>query len=217
MESTDKRKLDAIASRAIHDPELREILNDIGLNQSEPAELRSALDQLPASQKYQLYDRSEDLEEASGLSNDAYKTLGDYAHQRWVELMREPNAQAVKVSGEMETAMQSVRSENKEAFEHHRQRFGEQGQVMTDAVASSRNELRRDIRKAVSEMGFDLDTSTRAPLVEHLTRAAPVPPAISEVMGASDRLEAAKSQHELAVEQRRHLGNENTASAKLGM
>lgn len=217
MESTDKRKLDAIAARAIHDPEMREILNDIGLYQSEPAELRAALDQIPTSQKYDLYDRSEELEEASGLSNDAYKTLGDYAHERWVELMREPNQKAEKVAAEMEPAMQSIRSENTEAFEHHRQRFREQGQIMTDAVAGARNELRRDIRKAVNEMGFEFDTSTRAPLVDHLTRAAPVPPAVSEVMGAGDKLEAAKAQHELAVEQRRHLGADNAARANLGM
>lgn len=217
MESTDKRKLDAIAARAIHDPQMREILNDIGLYQSEPAELRAALDQIPTSQKYDLYDRSEDLEEASGLSNDAYKTLGDYAHERWVELMREPNQQAEKFAEQMEPALQTVKTENADMFEHHRRNFAEQGQAMTDVVADARNELRRDIRKAVNEMGFEFDTSTRAPLVDHLTRAAPVPPAVSEVMGASGKLEAAKAQHELAQEQRRHLGAENANRAGLNM
>ena len=217
MESPDKRKLDAIAARAVHDPEMREILSDAGLFQSDPSELRAALDQLPPSQKFDLYDRSMDLEESSGLSNDAYKTLGDYAHQRWVELMKEPNAQAEKTMADMDPALQTVRSENKDQFEHYQQKFAEQGTVMTDAVADARNELRRDIRKAVNDMGFEFDTSTRAPLVDHLTRAAPVPSPVSEVMGAGDKLEAAKSQHEATMEQRRHLGADNAARANLGM
>lgn len=217
MESTDKRKLDAIAARAVHDLEMREILSDVGLFQSDPRELRAALDQLSASQKFDLYDRSMDLEEASGLSNDAYKTLGDYAQKRWVGLMKKPTAQAEKAMADMEPALQSVRSENAESFESFRQRFAEQGEIMTDNVAGARNELRRDIRKAVNDMGFDFDTSARAPLVDHLTRAAPVPSSVSEVMGASDKLEAAKSQHEMAQEQRRHLGAENANRAGLGM
>lgn len=217
METTTKRKMDAIAARAIHDPRMREILNEYGLYQSDPAELRSAMDQLSVAQRDDMFDESEDLEEESGLSNDAYQTLGDFAQRRWVELMRDHNEQAQSVMKDMEPAVQAVQSQNLEAYEHYQTRFAEQGQHMTEAVAEARNDLRRDIRRAIKDMGFDFDTQTRAPLVDHLTRAAPVPTAVSDVMGASNKLEAAKSRNDLDIEQRRHLGPQASPKANLGM
>lgn len=217
METTNKRLLDAIAARAIHDPRMREILNEFGLYQSDASELRDAMEELPASRRDDLIDASEELEEASGLSNDAYQTLGDFAHRRWVDLMRDNNEQAKSIMQDMEPALQAVQSQNAEKYEHYQTRFAEHGQIMTEAVAEARNDLRRDIRRAIKDMGFDLDTQTRAPLVDHLTRSAPVPTAVSDVMGASNKLEAAKSRHDLDVEQRRHLGPQATPNARLGM
>ncbi len=206
MKSATHREFDAISARAIHDSEMREILNDLGLHQSSPGDLRAAMDQLDPKQRDTLLQRSGELEERSGRSNGAYLALGDFAHRRWVELMRDLNAQAKVIMADMEPAMQGVRTNDKEAFEYHRTRFAEQGEIMTDAVAEARNQLRRDIRREVKGGALSLDTEARAPLVDHLTRAAPVPQAITDVMGAAGKLEAAKANQDLAMEQRRHLG-----------
>lgn len=206
MKSATHREFDAISARAIHDSEMREILSDLGLHQSTPGDLRAAMDQLDPRQQDELLRRSEELEERSGRSNTAYLSLGDFAHRRWVELMRDLNDKAKAVMADMEPAMQGVLTNNKEVFEHYRQRFAEHGEMMTDAVADARNQLRRDIRREVKDGALNLDTEARAPLVDHLTRAAPVPQAITDVMGAAGKLEAAKAQQDLAMEQRRHLG-----------
>lgn len=206
MKSATQREFDAISARAIHDSEMREILNDLGLHQSSPSDLRAAMDQLAHHQQEELLRKSGELEERSGRTNAAYQSLGDFAHRRWVELMRGLNERAKEVMADMEPAMQGIRSNDKEAFEKYRQRFAEQGEQMTDAVADARNALRRDIRREVKGGSLNLDTEARAPLVDHLTRGAPVPQAVTDVMGAAGKLEAAKANQDLQLEQRRHLG-----------
>lgn len=217
METDTKRKLDAIAARAIHDHDMREILNDIGLYRQDATELRMAMDDLPFQDRERLFSMSDDLEESSGRSNTAYQQLGDFAHERWVALMRAPDKQARKAIEDMEPALVAAKSNSPEAFEMFQTRFAEQGQVMTETVANARNELRRDIRKAAKGMDLNLTTDTRAPLVEHLTRAAPVPPAIAEVMGAATKLEAAKAQADLAAEHRRTASPTAAPKANYGM
>ena len=110
MKSATHREFDAISARAIHDSEMREILNDLGLHQSSPGDLRAAMDQLDPKQRDTLLQRSGELEERSGRSNGAYLALGDFAHRRWVELMRDLNAQAKVIMADMEPAMQGVLS-----------------------------------------------------------------------------------------------------------
>jgi hypothetical protein len=117
---------------------------------------------------------------------------------------------------DMEPALTAARSQNKEAFEAYQTRFAEHGQEMTEAVANARNELRRDIRKTAKDMHLGMTTETRAPLVDHLTRAAPVPTAVAEVMGAATKLESAKAQADLAVEHRRNTPDANP-KANYGM
>jgi hypothetical protein len=204
MKPTSSRELDAIAARAIHDPEMRELLTQMDLHQSDPAKLRDAMDQLSLAERDKLFQQSEELQRRTGRSNDAYLALGDYAHDRWLELMRDLNNRAEQANKDMKPALDAVRTQNADAYEHYRQKFAEEGQTMTDAVAAARNQLRRDIRREVKDSDIPLDTEARAPLVDHLTRAAPVPAAVTELMGASNRLEAAKAQHDLTMEQRRH-------------
>lgn len=217
MKSTPDRKLDAITARAIHDPAMRDILTDFGLVQSNPAELRAAMDELSVESRTSLLDRSEELEETSGRTNDAYANMGDFAHRRWIELLKEHDQKAGVMLKGMETAMQAIRAGNRDLYEHHLTKFAEQGLKMTEVVTKARNELRRDIRQMLPKMGINLDTETRAPLVDHLTRAAPVPSTIYEVMTAKHRLEAAKAQQDLANEQRRHLGPRAAPKADLGL
>lgn len=217
MESDTKRKLDAIAARAIHDHDMREILNDIGLYAQDATELRAAMGELPFQQRERLFDMSDDLEKSSGRTNAVYQKLGDFAQARWVALMREPNIEATAVIADMDKALVAARSNTPDQFELYRTRFAERGHAMTETVADARNELRRDIRKAVKEMDLNLSTHTRAPLVEHLTRAAPVPPAVAEVMGAATKLEVAKTQADLAIEHRRNASPAASPKANYGM
>lgn len=217
METDTKRKLDAIATRAIHDHDMREILNDFGLYGQDAAELRATMDELSFPDRERLFDMSEDLEEKSGRTNDVYQRLGDFAQDRWVKLMKQPNDDAMAVMADMDKAMNAARSNNPDQYEMYRTRFAEKGQSMTETVANARNELRRDIRKAVKDLRMDLTTDTRAPVVEHLTRAAPVPSAVAEVMSASTKLEVAKAQSDLAVEHRRNASPVAAPKATYGM
>ena len=215
MTSPIDDELDAIAARALHDPEMREILSDLGVNDSDGTALRAKLGDIPATKLDELLARSEDLEQQSGRSNEVYRTLGDFAKDRWIELIREQNERAVRLMENMKPAMDAIRLGNPEAYENHRTRFAEQGETMKDGVAAARNELRRDIRREIAAGNFSLDTETRAPLVDHLTRAAPVPQAISEVMSASSRLEAAKAKQDMELMQQRHLGHAASPRASL--
>lgn len=217
METDTKRKLDAIAARAIHDHDMREILNDFGLYGQDATDLRAAMDELSFPDRERLFDMSDDLEETSGRTNDVYQQLGDFAQERWVKLMKQPNADAMAVMADMDKALNAARSNTPDQYEMYRTRFAEHGQTMTETVADARNELRRDMRKAVKTMDPNLTTDTRAPLVEHLTRAAPVPSAVSEVMGAATKLEVAKAQADLAVEHRRNASPVAAPKATYGM
>lgn len=206
MKSTPQRTLDAITARAIHDPAMRAILNDLEIFEAEPAGLRAALDNLDEDKRRDLLARSERLEATSGRSNQVYAEMGDFAQAKWIALMAKTNERAKVALKDMEPALQAIRSGDTERYERFQQKFAEEGKAMTDAVAKARNELRREIRRELPAMNIDLDTEARAPLVDHLTRAASVPAAVSEVMIASSKLEAARAQHALTLEQRRHLG-----------
>ena len=215
MTSPIDDELDAIAARALHDPAMREILSDLGVNDPNGTALRAKLGDLPATKLDELLARSEELEQRSGRTNAAYRTLGDFAKDRWIELIREPNERASRIMKDMTPALEAIRLGNTDAYENHRTRFAEQGEHMADAVAEARNELRRDIRREIAAGSFHLDTESRAPLVDHLTRAAPVPQAISEVMSASNRLEAAKAKRDMELIQQRHLGHGASPKASL--
>lgn len=217
METDTKRKLDAIAARAIHDHDMREILNDIGLYAQDATELRAAMDELPFPARERLFDMSDELEETTGRTNDVYQRLGDFAQERWTALMKQPNEDAKAVVADMDKALIAARSNTPDQYEMYRTRFAEHGQAMTETVANARNELRRDIRRAAKTMDMNLTTDTRAPLVEHLTRAAPVPSAVAEVMGAATKLEVAKAQADLAIEHRRNASPTASPKATYGM
>jgi hypothetical protein len=82
METDTKRRLDAIAARAIHDPDMREILNDIGIYAEDAQNLRANLGHLDPTVREDLFSMSDDLEDKTGRSNTAYQRLGDYARER---------------------------------------------------------------------------------------------------------------------------------------
>lgn len=206
MKTGDDRKLDAINARAVHDPAMREILMSLGLTDGDPVQLRAAMDRLEPSERDELLRRSAELEESSGRSNRAYAQLGDFAQKRWVELMYGPDQVAKDALRKMDPAMQAIKVGNGDAYESYQTKFAKDAALLRETVSTARNMLRSEIRKAIPALGLDLDTETRAPLVDHLTRAAPVPASITEVMGAADKLAAAKSQHDLSLEQQRHRG-----------
>lgn len=208
MDATEDRKMDAIASRAQHDPDMRDILSDIGIYESDPERLREALDSLPIQQRNELFDNSDDLEKSSGRSNDAYMLIGDFAQQRWTELMNKPKEAAAKVNENMPAAKRAIETGNKDQFEVYQQQFAERGVEINDSVTEARNALRRDIRSEVKASGLGYDTATRGPLVDHLTRSAPVPGEVTEAIGAAGRLENAKIRHDSNLERQRHLGSE---------
>jgi hypothetical protein len=214
MKSSSDRDLDAITARATHDPAMRNILNDLGLHQSNTHDLRAAMKALDPATRRELSARSAALETSSGRSNDAYLAVGDFAQQEWLRLMKPLHDKAEMAMKDMPAALASIKAGQVEQFERYRQSYAEQGEVFTDALTVARNKLRKGIRQIVKETGLALDTATRAPLVEHLTRSAPVPAKITEVMTASGKLEAAKAQHELDLEQRRHMGMTPAASPR---
>lgn len=214
MKSSSDRELDAITARATHDPAMRNILNDLGLHQSNAAELRAAMKALDPATRRELEARSNELETSSGRSNDAYLAVGDFAQQEWLRLMKPLHDKAETVMKDMPAALAAIKTGHAEQFERHRQFYAEQGELLKDALNDARNQLRKGIRQVVKEIGLGLDTAARAPLVEHLTRSAPVPAKITEVMTASGKLDAAKAQHELDLEQRRHMGMTPAANAR---
>lgn len=216
MDATEDRKMDAITARAQHDPEMRDILSDIGIFESDPDRLRDALDTLPMQKKFELFDSSDDLEKASGRSNDAYMLIGDFAQQRWVELMAQPKQVAQKINDVMPAAKRTIETGNTEQYGAYQQQFAERGAELNDAVTEARNTLRRDIRSEVKASGLDYDTATRGPLVEHLTRSAPVPAEVTDAIGAAGRLENAKMRYDSNLERQRHLGAE-LSSQRAGM
>ncbi|NJM82971.1 MAG: hypothetical protein HC844_11150 [Tabrizicola sp.] len=185
---------------------MRNILNDLGLHQSNAAELRAAMKALDPATRRELSSLSQELETSSGRSNDAYLAVGDFAQQEWLRLMKPLHDKAEAAMKDMPAALAAIKTGHAEQFERHRQSYAEQGEVFKDALTDARNQLRKGIRQVVKETGLGLDTAARAPLVDHLTRSAPVPAKITEVMTASGKLEAAKAQHDLDLEQRRHMG-----------
>jgi uncharacterized protein YicC (UPF0701 family) len=218
MKTPAQAKLDAIAARALHDPEMRAILSDeFDVIEADTAALRDALDAIPPRKRERLFERSEELEQTSGRTNALYAELSHFAQRRWRELIREPNERATAFKEEMEPARQAVAARNADLYEHYRTRFTEQGKEVSEAVAEARNELRRDIRRMIAEKSPGIDTQTRAPLVDHLTRAAPVPAAVADAMGAARQLEAFKARQDLLHEQNRHLGRQSAPRADLGI
>lgn len=215
MKSYIDRQLDAISVRALHDPEMREVLSQVDIYASDLGSVRTALNELTTDQREVLFERSEALERSSGRSNEIYDALNGIVHRRWAELLRERIERSNRVMAKMGPALEAIRAGDVPAYEAHRAEFDMQQEQMEKDLTKDRVQLRRVIRSETRTLDPKMPTDVRAPLVEHMTRAVPVPPAIADLLLATSRLAAAKAQHDASLEQRRQLGPTPSPRANL--
>lgn len=214
MKSPVARSLDMIAIRAAHDADMRDLLRDQHIDpRGTISDLRQRLADLDPRQVDTLLEKNNELEERTGRPNAAYQALSERTQKLWMELIKPHEDQAGKlIETDMRKAYDALAAENNERFEMYLDRFKSHGEEMSKAMVSVRTEVRRDIRAHIFELGLQLDTQTRATLVDQMSRQFTVPPSMDKVMGASNELEDAKSQMERERELNRALGYENAPS-----
>ncbi len=87
-----RQDLEAIATRAVHDPKMRAAIDDLGVRYADHDDLVRRLQSLDATTTDRLIDMSDQIEAETGQTNYAYYKLAAFAKETWQEMMRELNA-----------------------------------------------------------------------------------------------------------------------------